>query len=279
MQSKLGSIILHLACLILGALFLLSIVTKFSHPPAKISGWLSVGAKAFGLYNIYDVIRFKNKVSASSLAFIALILGALAIFQGVFIAASLGPVMQANAETMAPLNTIIWTTIAFVLIDGFVYCLCGAAFWLPAVKRLLIDYESEEYDEFDSEIDEYGVSLGPAITMSGPEFLKWLEENADDQPSDGTWLYIKFPEPLLPEQRHRKYDDQIGSFLAAKNLGYINGGGTSMTADKTQITSVGVEVVVYDRQTGVDAVVQILRELEAPSGTQIYVEDDIINVW
>ena len=52
-----------------------------------------------------------------------------------------------------------------------------------------------------------------------------------------------------------------------------------MTADKTQITSVGVEVIVYDRETGVDAVVQILRELEAPSGTQIYVEDDIINVW
>ena len=59
----------------------------------------------------------------------------------------------------------------------------------------------------------------------------------------------------------------------------ISGGGTSMTADKTQITSVGVEVIVYDRETGVDAVVQILRELKAPSGTNIYVEDDIINVW
>ena len=279
MQSKLGSIILHLACLILGALFLLSIVTKFSQPPAKISGWLSVAAKAFGLYNVYDVIRFKNKVSASSLRFIALIFGVLSIVQGVFIATSLGPVMQANAEGMEPVNRLIWTIIAVVVIDGCVQCLCGAAFWLPAVKRLLIDYESEEYDEFDSEIDESEISLGPAITMSGPEFLKWLEENADDQPSDGTWLYIKFPEPLLPEQRHRKYDDQIGSFLAAKNLGYISGGGTSMTADKTQITSVGVEVIVYDRETGVDAVVQILRELKAPSGTNIYVEDDIINVW
>ena len=279
MQSKLGSIILHLACLILGALFLLSIVTKFSQPPAKISGWLSVAAKAFGLYNVYDVIRFKNKVSASSLRFIALIFGVLSIVQGVFIAISLGPTMQANAETMAPFNAIIWTTIALVLIEGCVQCLCGAAFWLPAVKRLLIDYESEEYDEFDSEIDQYGVSLGPAITMSGPEFLKWLEENKDNQSSDGIGLYIKIPEPLLPEQRHKKYADPISSFLTAENLGYINGGGTSMTADKTQITSVGVEVIVYDRETGVDAVVQILRELEAPSGTQIYVEDDIINVW
>ena len=113
-----------------------------------------------------------------------------------FLAASLAPVMQANAEAMEPVNRLIWTIIAAVVIDGCVQCLCGAAFWLPAVKRLLIDYESEEYDEFDSNIDQYGVSLGPAITMSGPEFLKWLEENADDQPSDGTWLYIKFPEPL-----------------------------------------------------------------------------------
>ena len=52
-----------------------------------------------------------------------------------------------------------------------------------------------------------------------------------------------------------------------------------MTADKTQITSVGVEVIVYDRETGVEAVVQILRELEAPLETKIYVENNIINVW
>ena len=281
MQSKIGSTILYLVCLTLGALFLMSLVISFNHPPAKIHGWLLVAAKAFGLHNVYDVMRFKSKDSASSLTFIAFVCGALLIFQSVHIAITLGPTMQAHADTMESVNAIIWTTIAIALIHGCVYCLCGAAFWLPAVKKLLIGYQPEDFDddELNSEMDKYGVSLGPAITMSGPEFLEWLKENQSDQPLDGIGLYIKIPESLVPEERHKKYANPIGSFLQAEELGYVNGGGTLISTPKKQITHVGIDVVMFDRETGIEAVVEILRQLNAPSETEIYVDDEVINVW
>jgi len=209
------------------------------------------------------------------------LLGGSSIFQFAIVANSLGKVLEAN-EAIEPLNNVIRMTMTVVLVVGCVQCLCGAAFWLPTVKNVLAIHRSEGLDDdwFNSEPNDLGISLGPAITMSGPEFLEWVKENEGDQSSGGLGVYIQISESLLPEDRHKKYENPIHDFLKAGDFGYVDGGGTMMGAEQKQIEFIGIDAVVFEREAGVEAVIQILRELDAPKGTEIRLGDeDVVNVW
>ena len=259
----------------------MSLIECLSHPPSTIVGWTNTAVKAWGLYAIYDVIRFKDQDSAWYLWFIGLFLGGSSILRAAILIYTLAPVMQ-NSEGMEPINDLIWMTLTVVLITAGVQCLCGAAFWLPSVKNYLASHQPEhlEDDGFDLEPDQYGISLGPAITMSGPEFMEWLKENEGEHPPEGIGLYIKIPESLSPAQRHDKYANPIGDFLEAGDFGYVDGGGTMISKEQMEIEYVGIDAVVFQREPGVAAVIQILQELNAPQGTEIHLSDEeIVNVW
>lgn len=262
-------------------MFLNSLVMKFIHPPAGIRDWINVALRAWGLYCVYNVIRFKSEDSAWFLWFAGLLLGASAIFSTVMVASALGPVMQ-DTEDLKPINNLIWTAITVGLVEGCVQFLCGAAFWLPSVKNFLASHRPDdwEFDEYAPESDDPEISFGPAITMSGPEFMEWLKENESDQPPNGIGLYIKIPESLSPDERYNKYAKPIGDYLEAGELGYVDGGGTMISKDKKEIQFVGIDAVVFEREPGIAAVIEILQELKAPLKTEIHLGDEeILNVW
>lgn len=281
MNSKFGGTIFYLVCAILGALFLMSVVTSISRPPSSFTSWMILFVKAFGLYCVYDVIRFKNIDSASYLRFVGLLVGGSSLIQIAIIASSLGKVMEAN-EGIEPFNKIVWMTVTVAATVGGIYCLCGAAFWLPAVKRFLASHQSEDFEDdfFDSEVDEFGVSIEPYFSGSVKEFMAFIEKEEPGPTLEkaGYFLYIKIPESLLPDERHKKYAEPIHDFLEAGNFGFTDGGGTMIGAEK-HIEYIGIEAVVHEREVGVEAVIRILRQLDAPRGTQIHVEDEIVDVW
>lgn len=274
MNSKTSSVILYLACLILGIMFSLTLLASFVSPPVRFSGWVSIAARAYGLYCIYRVIRFKERDAASNLSFVAVLLSVSSFVRFVIIASRTGQILNAGPD-MFPLNNILWFTLAVMLVEGCMMCICGALLWLPSVKKLLAS------DSSHLEFNDDGISIGPPITMSGPEFLQWTAQQSPGQSPEGHSLYIKIPEPLLPDERGQKYAQPIDDILEENDLGYVDGGGTMIGRQQNQIEFIGIDAVIFDREKGLEAVIQLLQKLNAPEGTEIHLldEDKMMNVW
>lgn len=122
-------------------------------------------------------------------------------------------------------------------------------------------------------VDGMKVTVGPAKTMSGPEFLKMLEEQGGESDPNVHGLYIRIPDPVSPLERGEKYEDPLDDMLAENDLGEVTGGGTMMNADNS-IKYVGVDISVHDVEKSLPLIAAKLREIGAPKGTVIEYGDD-----
>lgn len=86
-------------------------------------------------------------------------------------------------------------------------------------------------------------------------------------------LFVKIPDPVMPIERGEKYEDPLNEFLVAKSLGEVTGGGSQLSqpndAGQRSIKWVGVDVEVYDPEHALPFVVEKLKELGVPEGTEI----------
>jgi len=93
----------------------------------------------------------------------------------------------------------------------------------------------------------------------------------DHRESQGLFVFVRIPDPVLPIERGTKYEDPIGASLLAAQLGEVTGGGTQMGRPKADGTSdiewVGVDVQLSDGEAGLELLRQKLKELGAPKGT------------
>ena len=123
------------------------------------------------------------------------------------------------------------------------------------------------------DVDGMKVTIGPAVEMSGPEFLAMVEAQGGDPDPDAEYLYVEIPDPVGPLERGEKYEDPLEGTLSEQSLGTVTGGGSMMNADKT-IDYVGLDVTVYDLEKSLPVIAAKMRELGAPKGTVIRYGDD-----
>ena len=123
------------------------------------------------------------------------------------------------------------------------------------------------------DVDGMNVTLGPAVEMSGPEFLAMLEAQGGDDDPNAEHLYIEIPDAVMPVERGEKYEIPLDETLSELSLGTVTGGGSMMKADKS-IDYVGLDVTVYDLDKSLPIIASKMRELGAPKGTVIRYGDD-----
>lgn len=77
----------------------------------------------------------------------------------------------------------------------------------------------------------------------------------------------------MPIDRSKKYEDPLNDFLVARSLGEVTGGGSQLSQPNASgqrfIEWVGVDVEVYDPEKALPLVIEKLRELGVPEGTEI----------
>jgi hypothetical protein len=101
-----------------------------------------------------------------------------------------------------------------------------------------------------------------------------LKQKPGSQATQKTFLlFVKIPDPVLPLERGKKYEDPLDAFLKAKGLGEVSGGGSQLSqpnaAGQRSIEWVGVDVEVYDPDKALPFVIEKLKELGVPNGTVI----------
>jgi hypothetical protein len=80
------------------------------------------------------------------------------------------------------------------------------------------------------------------------------------------FFYILIPEPLGPLDRGEKYEDPL--IAALGDLGEVTGGGSQM-APEGGVAFCGVDVIVNQRDRGLEVIRECLRACGAPSDTII----------
>src|SRR5688572_15610868 len=74
------------------------------------------------------------------------------------------------------------------------------------------------------------------------------------------FFYVRIPEPLQPAERGLRYEEPIGLALSDAQLGRVTGGGSKPAADGS-IEYCGVDVVVAERQRGLQVLRSTLQSL------------------
>jgi len=85
------------------------------------------------------------------------------------------------------------------------------------------------------------------------------------------FVFVRIPEPLMPLDRGRKYEDPLDLALKAAKLGEVTGGGSQLGATRADGTRgiewVGIDVEVQDLERGIPFVKAELLRLGAPATT------------
>ena len=101
-----------------------------------------------------------------------------------------------------------------------------------------------------------------------------LPNGERDEPEHTELIYIYLPESRGPIDRGDSYEDPIDDELQLRSLGYVSGGGSSLSDElpdgRREIVDCGIDVDAVD----VDAARELLREqlpsLGCPAGTQLH---------
>lgn len=102
--------------------------------------------------------------------------------------------------------------------------------------------------------------------MSREEVM--LEFAGDAAEHGEHFLYVYIPANMGPMERGELFEDPLDKALRSKNLGSVTGGGSQLGEGDT-IEYCGVDVVVKDRGRGIDLIVDIMRQCNAPEGTKV----------
>jgi len=82
------------------------------------------------------------------------------------------------------------------------------------------------------------------------------------------FFYIRIHESLGPMDRGDRYEDPLGNVLEQNALGRVTGGGSQLGENDT-IEYCGIDVVVADRDLGLQLIKKSMRELNASDTTVI----------
>ena len=88
-------------------------------------------------------------------------------------------------------------------------------------------------------------------------------------------FYVRLPAPLQPLERGERFEDPLHEALTTAGLGEVAGGGSQLGEDDT-IIYCGLDVVVNDRDRGLELIRSMMRKLGAPDGTVI---EEFLPVW
>jgi hypothetical protein len=111
----------------------------------------------------------------------------------------------------------------------------------------------------------------------------WFSRDDDDdvderEDEDGgfdveKFVYVKIPGDIDPLARGERFEDPISAMLAARGLGEVSGGGSSLSAPDASGRSVieycGLDVDAADRDAALAALRELLPTLAAPVGTEL----------
>jgi hypothetical protein len=90
---------------------------------------------------------------------------------------------------------------------------------------------------------------------------------AEDAAEQGQhFFYVRIPESIGPVERDEKYAEPLGDALG--ELGEVTGGGSQLGEGNT-IAYCGLDVVVNDRDRGLNVIRQSMRACGAPAATVI----------
>ena len=118
----------------------------------------------------------------------------------------------------------------------------------------------------------HGVRVAEPVRMSGPEFLKLMEEEAKagaESDPNGIHLTITIPASLMPVERGERFEDPLDDALG--DLGQVEGGGSLLheVEGEKVIVSCDIEVFVKDLGKALPIIRKTLKSRGAPSGTTI----------
>jgi hypothetical protein len=82
------------------------------------------------------------------------------------------------------------------------------------------------------------------------------------------FFYVRIPEDLQPIARGDRYEDPLQEALDAANVGQVTGGGSQL-GEGTSIEYCGIDVVVRDRDRGLELICSEMRRLHAPRATVV----------
>jgi hypothetical protein len=82
------------------------------------------------------------------------------------------------------------------------------------------------------------------------------------------FFYVRIPQDVQPLARGDRYEDALHAALLEANLGQVTGGGSQLGEGNT-IEYCGLDVVVTDRDRGLDLIRSVMRRLGAPPDTLI----------
>lgn len=82
------------------------------------------------------------------------------------------------------------------------------------------------------------------------------------------FFYIRIPQELQPLARGDRYEDPLQDALSTADLGEVTGGGSQL-GEGNSIEYCGIDVVVRDRQRGLELLCEEMRRLGAPPATVI----------
>ena len=107
------------------------------------------------------------------------------------------------------------------------------------------------------------------------EKLKALLRTKRDEPEEETELiYVYLPEPLQPLDRGSRYEDPIDAELQLQSLGYVSGGGSSLSDERPDGSRViefcGIDIDAVDVAAARALLRNELPTLGCPAGTQIH---------
>lgn len=92
------------------------------------------------------------------------------------------------------------------------------------------------------------------------------------------FVFIKIPAALEPLERAEEYEDPLNEKLEDKEIGFVSGGGTMLSAPNStgerKIEFCGVDVEVYDLTKGIKFLKKELKRLKAPKGTALEFQEN-----
>jgi hypothetical protein len=96
-----------------------------------------------------------------------------------------------------------------------------------------------------------------------------MQDFADDARAEGKhFFYVRIPGDIQPMERADVFEDPLEAALQASGLGAVTGGGSQM-GEGSSVEYCGLDVVVLDRDRGLDVIRSVLQKVGCPRDAMI----------
>jgi hypothetical protein len=120
---------------------------------------------------------------------------------------------------------------------------------------------------------------GKFVAQQGMLFMtsKWeddgrravMQEFAEDAHAAGNhFFYVRIPGNIQPLERGERFEDPLDAALESDGIGSVTGGGSQLGDDKT-VAFCGLDVVVTNRDRGIEIIRRVLTAAQCPKDAVI----------